>query len=72
MGYRNGDIMIWKRGQSAPSPAFAMSEHPNTPRRPIRKLYYTILEGKQFLCCFGGTSMSHEPDTLVPFYLTMK
>ena len=40
-----------------------MSEHPNTPRRPIKKLFYSSLHNEVFIGTFGGTSMSHEPDS---------
>jgi hypothetical protein len=63
-GHRNGDVLIWKRGQlDGPVRSMIMSEHGNTPRRPIRRLIWTKLLGKDFLCTLGGTSMSHEADT---------
>lgn len=66
-GYRNGDVLLWKRGQNAPCSTISVSAHPNTPRRPVKKIFFTTFQGSNFICTYGGTSMSHEPDTFVLF-----
>jgi len=59
-GFKNGDLYAWRRSDPTPNKTYKMTFHPTTPRRPIKRLYWTQFEGKNFLCTFGGTSISHE------------
>src|SRR3990167_4167933 len=62
-GFKNGELYVWKRNREKPVKVYRMTNYPNLPKRPIKRIFWSTLQGKSFLAVLGGTSVSNEHAT---------
>src|SRR3990167_9287567 len=69
-GFKNGELYVWKRNREKPVKVYRMTNYPNLPKRPIKRIFWSTLQGKSFLAVLGGTSVSNEHATYSFFFLS--